>query len=130
LRDLDCILERQPARHVVHCIHSHDDREGWAKLLPHCGDDFSTESEPVFKCSAIRVLATVAIGRQELVDQVAVAERDFQRIEASSTDTARGTAKGSDNLDDSLFGERARQNPVCGAGHLRSGYQIVLRDQS
>jgi len=129
MRDLDCVLDGRPALDVIHCIHSHDDGEPGAKFFPHRGDHFSAESKPVFERAAVFVFATVTVRRQELVDQIAVAEGNFQRIEAGLTDTAGGITESSNRLNDSLFGQRAGNQPVCGAEHLRSRYQISLGDQ-
>ena len=120
LGELDGLFDRVPAGLVVGAAQTHTDRVVGTDLGFDLLDDLEQEAHPVLERPAIPVGPLVAVWREEVGDEVAVAGMDLHHVEPGRLGPLGRLAEGLDDLLDLVDGQGHRDG-AAGGGDLRPG---------
>ena len=111
MRDLDALVLRQPFRHRFVDRASESDKEVIAGLPSNFLEDHQTETAAVLQRPAVAVRPLVGYRRQELADQVRVAERLYA-VKPTLLAAPGGLSIGCDHTGDIVVVHFLREAPV------------------
>jgi hypothetical protein len=121
------VIEIQPALHIVHGIHPNYDGNVRPYPPSDCLQHFPSEPKAVLNAATVIVIPSVGVGREELMNQIAVAEGDFYGVETRLPNSPRGIGKCADNLTDFPGAQGTWGSLICGTENVRGRHEVLLR---
>ena len=109
------VLDRDAVVHVLVAAQPIDDRHVRADRVAYCAHDFQRKPHAAREIAPVFVVALVAMGREELAQQIPVRTVNADEVAARLTGADRGIGEALDDLGDLVATQGARDDPPAPA---------------